>query len=78
MLAKACIGYTGLESAPGTAIIGSTNFSAAGFTGNTDLNYPVTHGGDICHREYPPLDNVGNAHYASCRLLHPEWNEARR
>ncbi len=47
MHAKAYIGYTGLESAPGTAIIGSTNFSAAGFTGNTELNYPVTHGGDI-------------------------------
>ena len=47
MHAKAYIGYTGLESAPGTAVIGSTNFSAAGFTGNTELNYPVTHGGDI-------------------------------
>ena len=47
MHAKAYIGYTGLESAPGTAIIGSTNFSKAGFTGNTELNYPVTHGGDI-------------------------------
>ena len=47
MHAKAYIGYTGLESAPGTAIIGSTNFSASGFTGNTELNYPVTHGGDI-------------------------------
>ena len=47
MHAKAYIGYTGLESAPGTAIIGSTNFSRAGFTGNTELNYPVTHGGDI-------------------------------
>ena len=47
MHAKAYIGYTGLESAPGTAIIGSTNFSTAGFTGNTELNYPVTHGGDI-------------------------------
>ncbi len=47
MHAKAYIGYTGLESAPGTAIIGSTNFSAAGFAGNTELNYPVTHGGDI-------------------------------
>ena len=47
MHAKAYIGYTGLEFAPGTAIIGSTNFSAAGFTGNTELNYPVTHGGNI-------------------------------
>ncbi len=47
MHAKAYIGYTGLESAPGTAIIGSTNFSRAGFTGNTELNYPVSHGGDI-------------------------------
>ena len=47
MHAKAYIGYTGLESAPGTAVIGSTNFSAAGFTGNTELNYPVTHAGDI-------------------------------
>ena len=47
MHAKAYIGYTGLESAPGTAIIGSTNFSTSGFTGNTELNYPVTHGGDI-------------------------------
>ena len=47
MHAKAYIGYTGLGSAPGTAIIGSANFSAAGFTGNTELNYPVTHGGDI-------------------------------
>ena len=47
MHAKAYIGYTGLESTPGTAIIGSTNFSQAGFTGNTELNYPVTHGGDI-------------------------------
>ena len=47
MHAKVYIGYTGLESAPGTAIIGSTNFSVAGFTGNTELNYPVTHSGDI-------------------------------
>ena len=47
MHAKAYIGYTGLESAPGTAIIDSTHFSAVGFTGNTELNYPVTHGGDI-------------------------------
>ena len=47
MHAKAYIGYTGMESSPGTAIIGSTNFSTAGFTGNTELNYPVTHGGDI-------------------------------
>ena len=47
MHAKAYIGYTGLESAPGTAIIGSTNFSQAGFTGNTELNYPVKHSGDI-------------------------------
>ena len=47
MHAKAYISYTGLESAPGTAIIGSTNFSRAGFTGNTELNYPVTHGGDV-------------------------------
>ena len=47
MHAKVYIGYTGLASAPGTAIIGSTNFSVAGFTGNTELNYPVTHGGDI-------------------------------
>ena len=47
MHAKVYIGYTGLESAPGTAIIGSTNFSTAGFTGNTELNYPVTHGGDV-------------------------------
>ncbi len=47
MHAKAYIGYTGMASAPGTAIIGSTNFSRAGFTGNTELNYPVTHGGDI-------------------------------
>ena len=47
MHAKVYIGYTGLDSAPGTAIIGSTNFSVAGFTGNTELNYPVTHAGDI-------------------------------
>ena len=47
MHAKAYIGYTGLESAPGTAIIGSTNFSASGFVGNTELNYPVSHGGDV-------------------------------
>ena len=47
MHAKAYIGYTGLTANPGTAIIGSTNFSQAGFTGNTELNYPVTHGGDI-------------------------------
>ena len=47
MHAKAYIGYTGIPSAPGTAIIGSANFSAAGFTGNTELNYPVTHGGDV-------------------------------
>ena len=47
MHAKAYIGYTGLGSSPGTAIIGSTNFSQAGFTGNTELNYPVTHGGDV-------------------------------
>lgn len=47
MHAKVYIGYTGLTASPGTAIIGSTNFSTAGFTGNTELNYPVTHGGDI-------------------------------
>ena len=47
MHAKAYIGYTGFTANPGTAIIGSTNFSTAGFTGNTELNYPVTHGGDI-------------------------------
>lgn len=47
MHAKAYIGYTDLESVPGTAIIGSTNFSATGFNGNTELNYPVTHSGDI-------------------------------
>ena len=47
MHAKAYIGYTGLTANPGTAIIGSTNFSKAGFVGNTELNYPVTHGGDI-------------------------------
>ena len=47
MHAKAYIGYTGLTANPGTAIIGSTNFSVAGFTGNTELNYPVTHSGDI-------------------------------
>lgn len=47
MHAKAYIGYTGLASTPGTAIIGSTNFSTAGFTGNTELNYPITHKGDI-------------------------------
>lgn len=45
--AKAYIGYTGMASTPGTAIIGSTNFSARGFSGNTELNYPVTHGGDV-------------------------------
>lgn len=47
MHAKAYIGYTGITTAPGTAIIGSTNFSAAGFTGNTELNYPVSHLGDL-------------------------------
>ena len=47
MHAKVYIGYTGLTASPGTAIIGSTNFSTAGFTGNTELNYPVTHSGDI-------------------------------
>ena len=47
MHAKVYIGYTGLTASPGTAIIGSTNFSVAGFTGNTELNYPVTHAGDI-------------------------------
>ena len=47
MHAKVYIGYTGLTANPGTAIIGSTNFSAAGFAGNTELNYPVTHAGDI-------------------------------
>ena len=45
--AKAYIGYTRRESTPGVAIIGSTNFSARGFSGNTELNYPVTHGGDV-------------------------------
>ena len=48
MHAKAYIGYTGLQANPGTAIIGSTNFSASGFAGNTELNYPVTHSGDVC------------------------------
>ena len=47
MHAKVYIGYTGLDTASGTAIIGSTNFFVAGFTGNTELNYPVTHAGDI-------------------------------
>ena len=47
MHAKACIGYTGILSAPGAAIIGSASFSAAGFAGNTEPNYPVTHGGDV-------------------------------
>ena len=47
MHAKAYIGYTGIPSAPGTAIIGSANFSAAGFAGNTELSYPVTHAGDV-------------------------------
>ena len=47
MHAKAYIGYTGRAATPGTAIIGSTNFSAAGFAGNTELNYPVPHGGDV-------------------------------
>ena len=47
MHAKAYIGYTGLQANPGTAIIGSTNFSASGFAGNTELNYPVTHSGDV-------------------------------
>ncbi|MDE2842169.1 MAG: phospholipase D-like domain-containing protein [Chloroflexota bacterium] len=47
MHAKAYIGYTGLTANPGTAIIGSTNFSSAGFMGNTELNYPVSHSGDI-------------------------------
>ena len=42
MHAKACIGCTGIPSAPGTAIIGS-----AGFAGNTEPNYPVIHGGDV-------------------------------
>ena len=37
MYAKAYIVYTGLTANPGAAIIGSTNLSAAGFTGNTDL-----------------------------------------
>ena len=40
MHAKAYIGYTGLESAPGTAIIGSTNFSQAGFTGKHRVELP--------------------------------------
>ena len=47
MHAKVYIGYTGLSSNPGTAIIGSTNFSASGFMGNTELNYPITHAGDV-------------------------------
>ena len=47
MHAKAYIGYTGRAATPGTAIIGATNCSAAGFAGNTELNYPVTHGGDV-------------------------------
>ena len=47
MHAKAYIGYTGLQANPGAAIIGSTNFSASGFAGNTELNYPVTHAGDV-------------------------------
>ena len=47
MHAKAYIGYTGLSSSIGTAIIGSSNFSVPGFTGNTELNYPVNHQGDV-------------------------------
>lgn len=45
--AKACIGCTGIPGAPGTAIVGSTSCLAAGFAGNTELNYPVIHGGDV-------------------------------
>ena len=44
MHAKAYIGYTGIPGAPGTAIVGSASCSAAG---STELNYPVTHGGDV-------------------------------
>ena len=47
MHAKTYIGYNTAQGGAGTAIIGSTNFSAAGFTGNTELNYPVRHDGDI-------------------------------
>ena len=82
MHAKAYIGYTGLESAPGTAIIGSTNFSAAGFTGNTELNYPVTHGGDISeirqwferlwHESEPVSDRVVEQLKNSWPLATPE------
>ena len=52
MHAKAYIGYTGLESAPGTAIIGSTNFSQAGLhrqhrvelSGNPQRRHPRNQG----------------------------------
>ena len=47
MHAKAYMGCTGIPGALGTAIVGSANFSAAGCAGNTELNYPVIHGGDV-------------------------------
>ena len=82
MHAKVYIGYTGLDSAPGTAIIGSTNFSVAGFTGNTELNYPVTHAGDILEvREWferlweesqPVSEQVRNEFRKSWPLAEPE------
>ena len=40
MHAKAYIGCTGIPGAPGTAIVGSASFSAAGCAGNTEPNYP--------------------------------------
>ena len=80
--AKAYIGYTGLASTPGTAIIGSTNFSASGFSGNTELNYPVTHGGDVAEvRQWferlwadsePVSDRVVEQLQASWPLAAPE------
>ncbi len=45
--AKVFIGYTGLKSAPGTAIIGSTNLTWSGFNKNLELNYAVTDRDDI-------------------------------
>ena len=45
--AKVFIGYTGLKSAPGTAIIGSTNLTWSGFNDNLELNYAVTDRDDI-------------------------------
>ena len=83
MHAKAYMGCTGIPGALGTAIVGSANFSAAGCAGNTEQNYPVTHGGDVAEirgwferlwQEGEPVsDRVGEQLRAGWPLAVPDY-----